>query len=104
MRIVLLYLTTDWDRVWSNLHATWAADAIKANRFRVIHDILPTNERLHTIRLTDLALGSTCGEQDTIVNRITQCREGRETWEWTRKRIASILLMDLVWIPHEWTF
>jgi hypothetical protein len=58
VRITLLYPTTDWDRVWSNLHATWAADAFKANWFRVIHDILPTNERL-----TDSALCSSCGER-----------------------------------------
>jgi len=61
VRITLLY-PTDWKRAWSNLHASWAADAIKANWFRMIHDILPTNERLHTIRLTDSALCSTCGE------------------------------------------
>ena len=42
VRITMLYPTTDWDRVWSNLHATWAADAIKVNWFKVIHDILPT--------------------------------------------------------------
>jgi hypothetical protein len=103
VRIVLLYPTADWDRVWSNLHATWAADAIKANWFRVIYDTLPTNERLHTIRLTDSALYSTCGERDTIMHRITECGEGREIWEWTRKRIAWILRMNPIWIPHELT-
>jgi hypothetical protein len=87
---MLLYPTTDWDRVWSNLHATWAADAIKAKWFRVIHDILPTNEWLHTIRLTDSALCVTCGERDTPMHRITECGEGREIWEWTRKLIAWI--------------
>jgi hypothetical protein len=76
VRIMLLYPTTDWDRVWSNLHSTRAADAIKANWFRMIHDILPTNERLHTIRLTDSALCSTCGERDTLMHRITECGEG----------------------------
>jgi hypothetical protein len=31
VHIMLLYPTTDWDRVWSNLHATWEAEAIKVN-------------------------------------------------------------------------
>jgi hypothetical protein len=101
VRIMLLYPTTDWNRLWSNLLATWAADAIKAKWFRVIHDILPTNERLNTIRLTDSALCSQCGERDTLLHRITECGEGREIWEWTRKRIAWILRMDPVWIPEE---
>jgi hypothetical protein len=51
MRITQLQPTTDWARVWSNLHATWSSDVIKATWYTVIHDILPTNERLHTIRL-----------------------------------------------------
>ena len=53
VHITILYPQTDWERVWSNLHATWAADAIKVSWFKVIHDILPTKERLHAIRLTD---------------------------------------------------
>jgi len=52
MRITLLYPTTDWARVWTNLHGTWVSKAIKANWYTVIHDILPNNERSHTIRLT----------------------------------------------------
>jgi hypothetical protein len=103
VRIMLFYPTTDWNRVWSNLHATWAADAVKANWFRVIHDILPTNERLHTIRLTDSVLCSQCGERDTFMHRIRECGEEREIWEWTRKCIAWILGMDPVWVPKEWT-
>jgi hypothetical protein len=48
---IMMYPTTDWERVWANLHATWATDSIKDNWFKDIHDILPTNERLHAIRL-----------------------------------------------------
>jgi hypothetical protein len=60
--IKMMYPTTDWERVWANLHATWAADSIKVNWFKVIHDILPTNERLHVIRLAGSPLCSNCGE------------------------------------------
>jgi hypothetical protein len=62
VRITILYPQTDWERVWSKLHATWAADAIKVNWFKVIHDILHTKERLHAIRFTDSAFCPTCGK------------------------------------------
>jgi hypothetical protein len=52
VRVTLLYPTTDWAMVWTNLHGTWASNGIKANWYTVIHDILPTNERLHTTRMT----------------------------------------------------
>jgi hypothetical protein len=70
VRITMRHPTTNWGRVWANLHATWAADAIKVNWFKVIHDILPTNERLYTIRLTGTPLCLNCGEHDTVIHRI----------------------------------
>jgi hypothetical protein len=103
VRIAVMYPTSDWERVWATLHATWAAGSIKVNWFKVIHDILPTNERLHAIRLAVSPLCSNCGEHDTIMHRIIECGEGRKIWEWTRNRIAWILRMDPVWIPNEWT-
>jgi len=103
VRITILYPQTDWEQVWSNLHFTCAADAIKVNWFKMIHDILPTKERLHAIRLTDSALCPTRGDRDNIMHRITECGEGRAIWEWTQRRIAWILHMDPVRIPNEWT-
>ena len=49
MCIRQLYPTADWEKIWNSLHA-----AVRVNWYGVIHDILPTNERLHKIRLTTL--------------------------------------------------
>ena len=103
VRMTMMYPKTGWEQVWMNLHATWAADSIKVNWFKVIHDILPTNERLHAIRLSSSPLYTNCGEEDTVMHRIIECDEGRKIWEWTRNRIAWILRMDPVWIPNERT-
>jgi hypothetical protein len=103
MHIKLLHPTIDWARVWTNLRGTWASNAIKANWFTMIHDIIPTNERLHTIHITDSALCKQCGEQDTIMHRLTEWGEGARIWDWTRKRIAWILRTDPARIPLDWT-
>jgi hypothetical protein len=55
MRIVKRYTTVEWDRVWINLHTTWASDNIKAMWFLVIDDLLPTNKRLHRINLMEIS-------------------------------------------------
>lgn len=46
------------------------------NWYVVIHDILPTIERLHKIRLVDSPLCSHCGDPDTVQHRATACGEG----------------------------
>jgi hypothetical protein len=81
MRITMRHPTTNCGRVCANLHATWAADAIKVKWFKVIHDILPTNERVHAICLTGTSLCLKCGEHDRVIHRIIQCGEGKRIWE-----------------------
>jgi hypothetical protein len=44
IRIRQFHPKTEWARVWENLHATWASDIKQAIWYKVIHDILPTNE------------------------------------------------------------
>jgi hypothetical protein len=70
--------------------------------YKVIYDMLPTNERLHTIKLSNSAQCRKCGDKDTIMHRLTDCGTGNVIWEWTKKRIACILHMDPSHIPKEW--
>ena len=67
----------------------------------VLHDILPTNDRLYNIHLTDSELCGTCGGQDTRMHQLTECGEGKEIWDWTRIRIAWIMRTDPARIAQE---
>jgi hypothetical protein len=44
---------TNWDQVWKVLHACPATDEIKSAWYKAMHDLLPTNDRLAAIHLTD---------------------------------------------------
>jgi hypothetical protein len=68
----------------------------------MIHNIIPTNVRLHRIRLTDTNKCTQCGRQDTKLNRLTKCGVRQEIWEWNRPRIAQIERTDPRRIPKEW--
>lgn len=81
-------------RVWSNLRNTRTSDGARSAWCMVIHDLLPTNTRLHRVRLVDT---DNCREyegQDDTLHRLTECGVGREIWEWTRTRIAWIHRTD----------
>jgi hypothetical protein len=62
MRIERLWPDTDWTKVWRNIQAAPVSEHIKAERYIITHGLLPTNERLHKIRLltTDKAGIATC--------------------------------------------
>jgi hypothetical protein len=102
MRITQLHPRTDWKQVWDNLHETWAPEPMKALWYKVIHDILPTNERHHKINLTNTPQCRECGDQDTILHRLTTSSRGRGIWIWTKTCLARILRTDPAHIPNEW--
>jgi len=103
MHIVQLQQSADWERIWTNLHECWTTKAVKINWYVVIHDILPTNERLHKIRLVHSKLCRHCGEPDTVQRIVTACDEGARIWLWTKRRIAWILRNDPAQIPPDLT-
>jgi hypothetical protein len=91
MRIEKDWPDTNWSMVWGNLWAPPVPDSTKVAWYRVIHDIVPTRERLHAIRLAQTDLCPTCHVKDTLTHRITGCGEGNVQWQWTRKRLAVML-------------
>jgi hypothetical protein len=103
MRIVRKFSLTNWDHVWKNLHAYPATDEIISTWYKAMHDLLPTNDRLAAIHLTDTTAYSSCGHPDSLQHRITECGEGPMIWTWTKKILGYMFRVDLRYILPEWT-
>ena len=103
IRVIQSQPTANWSRVWRNLHTAWITEQMKSTWFIVIHNIIPANERLAAIRLTDTNRCRQCGRTDTHQHLITECNEGANIWKWTRARLAILLRMDPRHVPAEWT-
>jgi len=102
MRITQLQPQAKWTVVWKNLHESPVPDTSRAAWYRVIHDIIPTNVRLHKIRMTPTDSCRICGKRDTLEHRIVDCGEGEKMWTRTRKQIELILKTDSGNIPEKW--
>jgi hypothetical protein len=102
-RITILQPNTNWPRVWNNLHSAWITEDMKSIWFTVIHDFIPTSERLSKIRLSDSNCCTRYGQLDTLQRRLTECNEGVDIWRWTHPRFAAILRTDPKHIPADWT-
>jgi len=57
---------------------------------------------LAAINRSETNLCSTCGEDDTIQRRLTQCGASKLVWNWTRERIAAITSTNPLDVPEEW--
>ena len=76
MRIVRKFPRTAWNQVWKNLHASPVSDEIKSTWYKTLHDLIPTNDRLAAINLTDTSVCSSCGRPDYLQHKIMECGEG----------------------------
>jgi len=102
MRIITIWPNTDWSSVWINLAETPVPGEIKATWYKVINDILPTNERLQKIRIAPTDRCRHCDKQDTLLHGLTEYGEGEQIRKWTRQKLALILRTIPKRIPSEW--
>jgi hypothetical protein len=50
MRFKKIWSDHDWATIWENLHIAPVSATTMGEWYRIIHDLIPTNERLHKIR------------------------------------------------------
>ena len=67
-----------WQNIWKNLNKKFLDTSVYSVWYNVIHDIIPTNERLHNIKRQTSNKCHICGEIDTTEHRIVTCNGYRE--------------------------
>jgi len=102
MRITRLWPHTDWPTVWKNVGKAPVSRTNRAEWYKIIHDIHPTNVRHHKIRMVPTDKCGDCATVDTVEHRLIECGEGKHIWNWTRERLARMLGTEPERIPVEW--
>jgi hypothetical protein len=70
--------------------------------YRVIHELIPTNERLPKIHLAPTDSCRHCALKDTLEHRLAACGEGRDIWDYSKSLLAQMLQTVPNRIPDEW--
>ena len=74
VRIMAQHATTPWSKVRGNLHSVWSSEELKTACFMVIHDLIPTNDRLAKIQGSATNSCQHCGQIDTLIHRMSVAR------------------------------
>jgi hypothetical protein len=101
-RILRHFPTVPWSTVWRNLHTCGLADTELSTWYQVVHDIVPTRQRLAAHRIVAAVQCVLCGGVDTLLHRLVQCVAGAVLWRWTRGRLARFLRVEHTAILEEW--
>jgi hypothetical protein len=77
-RVETQHPNINWNGIWNNLHTAWIPDTVRSQWYLVLHELLPTKERLHETALADTHRCTTCGQVDTLSHRLIDCGEGKK--------------------------
>ena len=102
MRIQTLWPETDWDQVWANILQAPISQQVESEWYQVIHDLIPTNTRLHRIRIAPSELCQICSAPDSLEHRLTNCNNSKIIWTYTKTIIATMLRTNKTHIPDSW--
>ena len=102
MRIVKIWPATHWEAVWQKLATTPSAESDIVNCYKVIKVNIPTNERLHRIKIVATDRCNECGRKGTLCHRLNECGEGQETWTRTKIILSRVLRASPMQIPDNW--
>jgi hypothetical protein len=52
-RVETQHPNVNWNGIWNNLHTAWIPETVRSQWYLVLHELVPTKERLHKIALAD---------------------------------------------------
>jgi hypothetical protein len=84
MRIVTKYPGTQWNNVWNNLQHPVLNYSVKSTWYMVVHEIVPTNERMAAKQITTTDRCCRCARLDSLPHRLSDCQEEGCVWAWTK--------------------
>jgi hypothetical protein len=90
MRIIQKPRQARWEQTWRNIASPFLPATVCSEWYRVVHDIVPTNDRMHKIGLMDTDLCTTSRTTDTLEHKLTRCNISKTIWAWLAGTLATI--------------
>jgi len=68
----------------------------------VAHNQAATQVLVHGTNIQNTRACVQCNYIDTLLHRLTTWTASSELWQWTRHRVAAVLLTDNRYVPQQW--
>lgn len=88
-KIALKYPIVNWAAVWKNINLSCLSSDVVSSWYKVVNNIISTNDRLYAIGRSETNLCSKCQLVDTIQHRFT-CGGHMDNWNWIRGSVALL--------------
>ena len=79
-----------WASRWIGAKQCTQEVRLKAFQFKILHNILPTNKKLHKMGYRNNPRCSYCRNEDTIPHAFCNCKKVKEIWECFQRLFTNI--------------
>ena len=90
-KIVYKFDNLPWDEIWGRLNLPVLVSEVRDLMFMLIHNILPTRDRLARLRRRQDALCSAEDGIESAEHLFTACTRTQVAWAWARRKIIHLM-------------
>lgn len=85
-------------QIWKNIDIKGIPIHVKSVWYSIIHDILPSRERLHRIFMIETDKCPYCNNTETILHRVFECHILQAMWDQSTIYLQCLLPANHVWL------
>ena len=90
-KVIYKFECLPWNDIWERLNHPVLTSKVRDIMFLVIHNILPTRDRLHRLNMSE---NNKCKKEDgveDVEHLFTGCVRSQVAWAWARRKIMHLL-------------
>jgi len=92
LRIINIFPSINWHVMLVNLSLAVASDALRSMWYVVVHDLVPTNVKMHSIHFITTDSCLTFGATYTLIHSLTEYGATVDIWIWTTADFSGMAL------------
>ena len=93
-KVIYRYSDLPWEDIWRRLNRPVIDSPVKDILFMVIHNVLPTRDRLYKLRKCNSSQCTAGDGEEDVEHLFTSCIRTQVAWAWARRKIMNLMTFN----------
>ena len=93
-KVIYRHADLPWEDIWRRLNRPVIDSPVKDILFMVIHNVLPTRDRLFRLRKCDNSQCTAGDGEEDVEHLFTSCSRTQVAWAWARRKIMNLMTLQ----------
>ena len=93
-KVIYCHSDLPWEGIWRRLNRPILDSPMNDIIFTLIHNVLPTRDRLYRLRKCNSSECSAEDGEEYVEHLFTSCSRTKVAWAWARRKIMNLMTFD----------